>query len=222
MDTTSRSFSAPRLARRGAAAIAIGALAAIGMVMWPSGESDPTPDDHGGSASVPPSVAPPTSAAPTGGGLAAAPGRHADPAAPVAAPSTPLPVLEDGRHPVYLTDIDVPGSTVEFDLLQALATDAEREAYASSHAHDGDPSHGSPFRNENPRLRRLPVMPDIAVAVQQSGREGCDGRQLMDYATFAGNIRARSYDIGHMGTNPFWLTVHGGTVLALEEMPCAG
>jgi hypothetical protein len=217
MDTTGRSFSASRLARRGLVLIAVVALAALAAVMWPSGDSDTTPDDLSRSA------APPTSAAPAGGGPSVArEPREIPTAAPVAAPATPGPVLEDGRHPVYLTDIDVPGSTVEFDLLRYLSTDAERETYASSHPHHGDASHGSPFGNDNPRLRRLPVMPDITVVVQQSGPEGCDGEHMMDYAAFSENLRGRSYEIGHMGTNPFWLTVHGGTVVSLDEMPCAG
>jgi len=222
MNTTSRSFGAPRLARFGAALIAIVALVAIGAVGWPSRESDPTPDHHSRSAAPPTSVASPASAAPAAAGPSTAPASRAVPVTPVPQPSTPRPVLQDGRHPVYLTDIDLPGSTVEFDLLQYLATDEEREAYEHSHPHEGEGYPESPFRNDNPQLRLLPVMPDLAVAVQQSGAEGCDGEHMMGFAAFSENLRGRSHETGHLGTNPFWLIVHDGTVVGLEELPCAG
>jgi hypothetical protein len=211
MDTTSRSLGASRRARYGAALTAIVALAAIGVVVWPSGESDPTPDHDRGSAAPPTSVASPAAAAP-------ADGRSSAPAAR----AVPAAVLQDGRHPVYVTDIDVPGSTVEFDLLQYLATDEEREAYEHSHPEDGENYPESPFRNDNPRVRRLPVMPDLAVVVQQTGPEGCDGEHMMDFAAFSENLRGRSHGTGHLGPNPFWLTVHDGTVTGLEELPCMG
>jgi hypothetical protein len=220
MDTTSRSFGASRLARYGAGLIAIFALAAIGAVVWPSGDSDPTPDQESGSAAPPTSVAspaPPTSVAspapaPAAGGPSAAPAPRAVPAAAV----------QDGRHAVYLTDVDVPGSTVEFDLLQYLATDEEREAYEHSHPEDGEDYPESPFRNDNAQLRRLPVVPDLVVVVQQTGPEGCDGEHMLDFAAFSENLRGRSYGTGRLGVNPFWLTVHDGTVVALEELGCMG
>jgi hypothetical protein len=222
MDTTTRSFGAPRLARRGAALIAIVALATIGAVVWPFGEGDSTPGHRSGSAAPPTSVASPASSTPAAGDPSTAPAQRANPAAATPQPSTSPPVLQDGRHPVYLTDIDVPGSTVEFDLLQYLATNEEREAYEHSHPHDGEDYSESPFRNDNPRLRRLPVMPDLAVLVQQTGPEGCDGEHMMDFAAFSENLRGRSHEIGHLGTNPFWLVVHDGTVIGLHELPCAG
>jgi hypothetical protein len=222
MDTTSRSLGAPRLARWGAAIIAIVAVAIVAAVVWPSGANDQASDHRSRPAVPPTSVATPASPAPAAEGPSPAPAPEEVPAAPASQPSIDRPVLEDGRHPVYLTDIDVPGSTVEFDLLQTLHTDEEREAYAREHHEHGDPSHGSPFRNENPRLRRLPVMPDIAVLVQQTGPDGCDGEHMMDFAALSENLRGRSSEIGRLGTNPFWLVVHDGTVLELHEMPCAG
>src|SRR5262245_9640967 len=55
---------------------------------------------------------------------------------PAAAPrAEPEPLLADGRHPVFLTDIDVDRQTVEFDLVQYL-TGAEQEAYEAAHPTD--------------------------------------------------------------------------------------
>ena len=203
MKTTSRSLGA---------LAAIVALGAIGAVVWPSGGSDPTPAHDRGSAAPPTSVTSPAPAAPAAGGPSAAPAPRAVPAA----------VVQDGRHAVYLTDVDVPGSTVEFDLLQYLATDEEREAYEHSHPEDGEDYPESPFRNDNAQLRRLPVVPDLVVVVQQTGAEGCDGEHMLDFAAFSENLRGRSYVTGRLGTNPFWLTVQDGTVVALEELGCMG
>jgi hypothetical protein len=214
---------------------AIVALVAIGAVVWPSGEGDPSPGQRRGSGATPTSVAAPASAAPAApaaGGSSAAAALGAVPAAPVPPPPEPRPVLADGRHAVYVTDVDVPGSTVEVDLLQYLATDEEREAY--EHSHPDDEEHyedgeeyedydEGPFRNDNPRLRRLPVMHDLAIVVRQTTEaEGCNGEYVLDFATLSENLRDRSYGIGHLGTNPFWLTVHDGIVVALDEVPCAG
>jgi hypothetical protein len=216
MHTTSRTFAA--------ALIAIVALAAIGAFLWPFGDDHPTPDRASRSAAPTtsePSAVPVAPAAPAAGGSAAPAARPAV-VSPAPQPAKPRPVLADGRHAVYLTDVDVHGSTVEFDLLQYLATPEEREAYEHAHPEEEDEYYESPFRNDNTRLRRLPVMRDITVVVQQSGILGCDGEHLMDFAAFSDNIRPRSHQLGHLGSNPFWLTVHDGTVTALDETLCAG
>ncbi len=228
MDSTSTTIGAPSLGRRrrrGAALAAIVALTAVGVMVWPSGGSDRAPDDRGEAAASPTTVsAPPTSAAAP---VAAAPAPTAAAPAPVAAAPalapTPEPVLQDGRHPVYLTDVDVPGSTVEFDLLRYLATDEEREAYEHSHPSEygQDGYHESPFRNENPRLRRLPVAHDVRIVVQRTDGATCDGPHSLDFAGLSENVRGLGVP-GHLGVNPFWLTVHHGDVVALDEVGCMG
>jgi hypothetical protein len=221
MDPTSTTIGAPRpgrRGRRGAALAAIVALTAVGVMVWPSGGSDPAPDHRGLAAASPTTVpAPPTSAAAP---VAAAPAPAA--VAPAPAPK-PEPVLQDGRHPVYLTDVDVPGSTVEFDLLRYLATDEEREAYEHSHPSEygGDGYYESPFRNDNGRLRRLPVAHDVRIVVQRSDGAMCDGRHSLDFAGLSENVRGLGVP-GHLGVNPFWLTVRHGAVVALDELPCMG
>jgi hypothetical protein len=223
MDPTSTTIGAPRQGRRrrrGAALAAIVALTAVGVMVWPSGGSDRAPDHRGEAAASPTTVsAPPASAAAP---VAAAPAPAPAAAAPAPAPK-PKPVLQDGRHPVYLTDVDVPGSTVEFDLLRYLATDEEREAYEHSHPSEyGEDGHyESPFRNENPRLRRLPVAHDVRIVVQRTDGATCDGPHSLDFAGLSENVRGLGVP-GHLGVNPFWLTVRHGDVVALDEVPCMG
>jgi hypothetical protein len=62
-----------------------------------------------------------------------APGDEGRPPAAAPAPApTPAPVLEDGRHPMFLTDIDLATSALEFDLLQ-YPTGDEAHRYAEAH-----------------------------------------------------------------------------------------
>jgi hypothetical protein len=140
----------------------------------------------------------------------------------------PEPVMADGRHPVFLTDVDVDGGTVEFDLLQYL-TEAEQAAYRAAHP-TGEGGcgcdEGGPIRNDNPRLRRLPVAPNLRVLVQGSSSGTCDGPRTLGVADLPGHFlngdRDYEPDGGHLGFNAFWLTVDHDTVVGLEEMSCAG
>jgi hypothetical protein len=215
MDMTRRSFSA--------ALIAILALAVVAAaVIWRTGSDEPTPHRVGASAAAPTTAS--TSPAPVAAAAAPAAPAPAVPAAVAPAPTTPPPVLPDGRHAVYVTDVDVAGSTIEVDLLQYLATPEEREAYYAAHPEEEEEEYyESPFRNDSNRLRRLPVLADITVGVvQQVGVPECGGPYFMDFAVFSENVRSRSYGTGRLGPNPFWLTVHDGTVTALDEVGCAG
>lgn len=170
-----------------------------------------------------PSTAPPGSTRPRTSG--------AQPAFsnPAAAPrAEPEPLLADGRHPVFLTHIDVDGHTVEFDLLQYL-TGAEQEAYEAAHPTEYagcNCDDGGPIHNDNPRLRRLPVAADMRVLVQGSTSGSCDGPDTTTFAAFPGYFSNGDHDYepdtGHLGFNAFWLTVDHDTVVDIEEMSCAG
>jgi hypothetical protein len=147
---------------------------------------------------------------------------------PAAAPrAEPEALLADGRHPVFLTDIDVDGQTVEFDLLQYL-TGAEQEAYEAAHPTEyggcGCDDAG-PIHNDNPRLRRLPVAADLRVFLQGSSSSSCDGPDTTTFAAFPGYFSNGDHDYepdtGHLGFNAFWLTVDHDTVVDIEEMSCA-
>lgn len=155
----------------------------------------------------PSATAPPTTDA--GGGAA--------PAAPTRPTPPATPVLADGRHPVYLTDIDVAGRSVKFDLIQFLTGD---EADAAYHRDYPDEPYGVPndyyIINDNPKLRRLPVADDIAVTVLDWN---AGFRPLVvAFADMPTELAARGEFPGeHLGVNPFWLTVDNGTITAIDE-----
>jgi hypothetical protein len=197
--------------------------------------------DHDGAARrhEPSSAAPPTTAStgiptpttaphgstrpPTSVAQPASSNRPAPPTAP-----EPEPLLVDGRHPVFLTHVDVDGGTVEFDLLQHL-TDAEQDAYEAAHPTDhagcGCDDQENPIRNDNPRLRRLPVTTDMRVVVQGTTSGDCDGTHTITFAALPGHFSNGDHDYepdtGHLGFSPFWLTVDHDTVIDIEELSCA-
>ena len=234
-DTTNPSPARPSRRRTGIAIAIVIAVAAVGALIAvhrdggePASAASPTTastdiptpaTEPAGSTNPPTGVAQPASANP--------PATPAPPAPPAPPEPEPEPVLADGRHPVFLTDIDLDGHTVEFDLLQYLAV-AEPEAYRVGHP-NGDAGCGcdddGPIHNDNPRLRRLPVTSDIHVVVQGSAPGTCDSPHTTTFAALPGYFPNGDHDYqpdtGHLGYNAFWLTVDHDTVTNLEEMPCA-
>lgn len=125
--------------------------------------------------------------------------------------------LEDGRHPVYLVDVDVDGRTITFDLIQFLTGQAAVDAY---HEDNPDDPEGPPndyyIVNDNPRLRGLPVAADAEVQVLSES-----GGSELEPGTFEAlpdhTAAEPQPDPAHLGANPWWLTVEGGQVVAIEE-----
>ena len=79
------------------------------------------------------------------------------PAATTTSPGSDLD-LDDGKHPVYITAIDVGAHTMTFDVIQFLTGQDAIDAYQA--ANPGDPE-GPPndyfILNENSKLRTAPV-----------------------------------------------------------------
>jgi hypothetical protein len=132
--------------------------------------------------------------------------------------ASPSPVLEDGRSPVYVTAIDLPGRTVTFDLIQFLTGEEAKRAYTTDHPEDpGWPPNDHYIVNESPRLRTLPVIGAVDVTViwldgRNPSAETIPFEELPGY--FAGHLAP---DDPHLWYDPFWLTVDNGDVVAIEE-----
>jgi hypothetical protein len=129
--------------------------------------------------------------------------------------------LPDGRHPVYLVDLDVAARTVTVDLIQFL-TGAEADAAYREDTGDPDGApNGYHIRNVSPRLRTLPVTLDVAVTVVRLGSPTGAGSlpwsldQLPEH--LAETPPPPEGPAGRLGWNPFWLTVRDGTVVAIDE-----
>jgi hypothetical protein len=127
----------------------------------------------------------------------------------------PEPILRDGRHPVFLTELDIAGATVQFDLVQYL-TGAVARDYGEKHEYDpGFFEYDNYTINDNPRLRRLPVTSGVPVTVLRTMDSGIDPHPIAfaDLPGYVDDINSS----GHLGGSMFWLTVRNDTVVAIEE-----
>lgn len=126
-------------------------------------------------------------------------------------------MLADGRHAAFLTAIDVSAGTITFDVIQYLTGEAAEHAFHQDHPEIAEgPPNGFYIRNENPRLRTLPVHHDVPVQVTWLG----DGNQpewisFEDLpAYFTGDAVP---DDPYVWYDPFWLTVHNDRVESIVE-----
>jgi hypothetical protein len=182
--------------------------AVIGVIVaWPDRGGEDGARSPTATSAEPSATAPSTTEANAGGGVATRPPKTSPPA---------KPVLADGRHPVFLTDIDVGGRGVKFDLIQFLTGD---EADSAWHEDYPDQPGGAPngyyIVNDDPQLRRLPVADEVAVTVLDWNA----GFQplVVAFADLPTELAARAHPGEPLGVNPFWLTVDDGTITAIEE-----
>jgi hypothetical protein len=203
-------------------------LVAVAVLVWTRDggdgqEGDPSPATA--SPEVSTEVSPDDAAAPSVSTLPPATGTASDapeveaPApAPVAAVPEAAVVLEDGRHPALLTDIDVAGRTVEFDLIVYLTGDEAFAAYTEDHPGEPDGYANDYYTiNENPRLRRLPVAHDVPVTVLRTASSSISPHPIA-FADLPGYVGIDNESaVDHLGQGVFWLTVSDGTVAAIEE-----
>lgn len=130
------------------------------------------------------------------------------------------PVIEDGRHPVFLVELDVPGRSIAFDVIQFLTGDEAIAAYEEDVPEDPDvgPPNDYWIRNVSPRLRTLPIVADVTVTVIRLG--GPSGTEPVAWTLeeLPAHLAAQT-DVpdGRLGWNPFWLTVEDGVVVAIDE-----
>lgn len=204
-----------------AAAVVVALVAAL-LAIWAMGDEGGDDETSGRGATVtepepetettPEATTGPTSADPDpdpGTAGSAVPGPTES------APTAGDPVIEDGRHPVYLTAVDVAGRTVEFDLIQWLTGAEARDAWTAANPDmPGDPPNDFFVVNDNPALRVLPVARDVPVTVLDHGWAPVD----ITFEELPGFMAADLFpEDGFLWHNPFWLTVSDGTVTAIEE-----
>jgi hypothetical protein len=198
----------PPRRRRAVVAVAVTAVAALAAALGFALVRD---DDEGAEQSpattaIAPSTTPSTTAPPAS---EPEPGAGPVTTAPPATPPAGDPVLEDGRHPVFITALDSAARTVEFDLIQFLTGDEAVAAWDAAHPDQpGGPPNDYFIVNENPRLRVLALANDVTVTVPSF-----EGGGLHAQAIPFDDLPARLAGT----TNPFWLTVENGTVTAIDE-----
>lgn len=119
--------------------------------------------------------------------------------------------LADGRHPVFITAIDVPARTVTFDVVQFLTGSAAVEAYHQDYPSDPEgPPNDYYIVNDNTKLRTANVSDSVTV---QLVRLADDSDPDLDPGTFD---ELPAYFTA-LPTGTVWLTVTGGVITGIEE-----
>jgi hypothetical protein len=157
----------------------------------------------------------------TGAGTDTAASPAAEPATKVAQPAGPAdgpaddaaaptpPVLEDGKHAAYVRKVDTGRNTVVVDVVQVFRDrDAVEAAVKDGESRDTAKFRTVYLRNENPRLRTLPLAGDLRVNLIGCEEEPAASRDVL-LAKLAENARSETYF--------YELTVDRGTVRRIDE-----
>jgi hypothetical protein len=130
-----------------------------------------------------------------------------DPAGDAAAPTPPA--LEDGKHAAYVRKVDAGRNTVVVDVVQVFRDrDAVEAAVKDGESRDTARFRTVYLRNENPRLRTLPLAGDLRVNLIGCEEESAASRDVL-LAKLADNARSETFF--------YELTVDRGTVRRIDE-----
>jgi hypothetical protein len=136
---------------------------------------------------------------------------------PVPPRDDPAPVLADGRYDSYIRRVEVPyeggTSRMVVDLVQVFHDQAAVEAAIA----DGKPRETAQYldvyiRNQNPRLRTLPLARDVRIDLVGRGDCGAGSDLIHDMGMLIG-------DVNHHSPNLYFtLAVTGGAVRHIKEV----
>jgi hypothetical protein len=184
------------LAASGLVVVAIAVGASLAVATRPIARPAPAPAD-----AVPPTVA----AEPSAAEPAAKPAPESS-----AAPAAAAPALEDGDHDAYIAKVDSANDRIVVDVVQVFHDGAAVRAAIADGKSASDARYLTTWvRNENPRLRTLPLAGDLRVKLRDACGEPDPGREAL-LTKLAANA---SLD----GTYYYTLTVRDGAVERIQE-----
>jgi hypothetical protein len=185
------------LAVSGLAVVAIAVGASLAVATRPIARPAPA-----AAGAVPPTIATEQGAAEP----AAKPESSAAPAAAGAA----TPALEDGDHDAYITKVDGANDRIVVDVVQVFHDGAAVRAAIADGKSASDARYLTTWvRNENPRLRTLPLAGNLEVKLRDACGEDGPGREAL-LTRLAANARLD-------GTYYYTLTVRDGAVERIQE-----
>jgi hypothetical protein len=120
-------------------------------------------------------------------------------------------VLEDGRHPVLLTKIDTSTRVVTFDLIVFLTGEPAKAEWAKQHPSEPGPPNDYMIVNNNPKLRKLPVVSTATIRIINPDNFNPDDTLDVSLAKLADLFA--SGKVGGM----FWITVKGQRITRVEQ-----
>jgi hypothetical protein len=128
--------------------------------------------------------------------------------APAAA--TAAPALENGDHDAYITKVDRAGNRIVVDVVQVFHDDKAVQAAVADGKAPSDAKYLTTWvRNENPRLRTLPLAGNLVVQLRGTCGEPAKDRDAL-LTKLAANARLD-------GTYYYTLTVADGKVRRIQE-----
>jgi hypothetical protein len=131
---------------------------------------------------------------------------------PAPAPAPKPPVLADGRYDAYIREVNTRGDYLVVDLVQVFEGDAAVDAaVADGQSRETAQVLYTYIRNQNPRLRTLPMAADLRLDLRGIDCAAPASHQL---AKLAADAKAMS---GPQHTYYFTLTVAGGAVHRVQE-----
>jgi hypothetical protein len=125
---------------------------------------------------------------------------------------TPEPVIEDGRHFVFVKKAS--DGSMTFDLAEFYTGDAANEI-AGERGDEVPVPNDVYIVNDNPKLRTVPVADDAKIHVLKWS-VCCDVIVTLTYDKFAGYV-AHPTDDFHGTSSPYWIRVQGGEIVKIDE-----
>ena len=134
------------------------------------------------------------------------------PAKPESSPAAAAaaPALGNGDHDAYITKVDQAGNRIVVDVVQVFHDDKAVQAAVADGKAPSDAKYLTTWvRNENPRLRTLPLAGNLVVQLRGTCGEPAKDRDAL-LAKLAANARLD-------GTYYYTLTVADGKVRRIQE-----
>ena len=137
------------------------------------------------------------------------------------ASTTPLPAesiaaglldLADGRHPAYVTELSVPERKATIDVIQILSGQEATDAFKRDNPGESDLPNDYYIVNANKKLRTGTITPEATVKLVKLAQ---DSNADLNDATLE-EMDAYLKTVDRL-TVPFWFTVAGGRITAIEE-----
>jgi hypothetical protein len=146
------------------------------------------------------------------------------PPAPTTPPASPAgeeqiggatAVLADGRHPVFITSIDVGKRAMRFDLIIFLTGKKAEEEWAKRHPGEEGPMNDYMIVNDNPRLRTLPVTAGARILIIDPDNFTPTSMLEVDLTKLRDEVMQRGG--GGSSAGPFWITVAADRITRVEQ-----
>jgi type V secretory pathway adhesin AidA len=200
---TTTGASAEHRRRRAPLVLAVSGLAVVAIAVGASLAVATRPIARPAPAAA--GAVPPTIATEQG---AAEPAARPESSAASAAAATPA--LEDGDHDAYITKVDGANDRIVVDVVQVFNDDEAVKAAIADGESPAEARYRTGWvRNENPRLRTLPLAADLKVDLLGTCEESGSDREAV-LTRLADNAKRK-------GNYYFMLTVSDGTVQQIQE-----